>query len=92
MKFIYPAIFTPASEGGYTGRFPDLQGCEVRGGTLEEAIEEANQAAFDWISVELEEETPQMPPVSELTDLTLAPGEVGRYISVNIRFFDGWDE
>ena len=92
MKFIYPAIFSPRPEGGYSCRFPDLDGCVADGDTLEEAIEEANHAAAGWIGVELEEEVPEMPPVSELSDLQLCPGEVGRYIAVNIRFYDGWDE
>ena len=92
MKFIYPAIFTHASQGGYTAVFPDLATCTAEGGTLEEAIENANHAASEWISLELSEEAPLMPSVSDLEDLTLEPGQIVRNICVNIRFFEGWDE
>lgn len=91
MKFIYPAIFHK-TEDGYRGYFPDLECCEAKGETLDEAVENANAAAFDWIQVELEEEEPQFPPVSDISDLSAPEGAVVRNISVNIRFFEGWDE
>ena len=53
MKFIYPAVFKKTEDGRYKGTFPDLEGCFGEGDTLDEAIESANAAAFDWISVEL---------------------------------------
>ena len=92
MKFIYPAIFRPREEGGFIARFPDLALCEAVGDTLDEAIERANEAANDWISLELSEDVPDLPPVSDLDDLILAPDETARNISINIRFYDGWDE
>lgn len=54
MKLLYPAIFTPAEEGGYTVEFPDLQGCITEGDNLIEAIEMANDAASGWILGEIE--------------------------------------
>lgn len=39
-KYIYPALFTP-EDGGYTVRFPDLEGCYTEGDTLEEAYDMA---------------------------------------------------
>ena len=55
MKFIYPAVFKKTEDGRYKGTFPDLEGCFGEGDTLDEAIESANAAAFDWISVEDED-------------------------------------
>ena len=73
MKFIYPAIFRKKEDGGYDAHFPDLECCEASGETLDDAIDNANEAARTWITVELED-------------------EIVRNISVNIRFYEGWDE
>lgn len=92
MKFIYPAIFCKTENGRYKGSFPDLEKCVGEGDTLDEAIENANAAAYDWISLELSEDDPQMPPISDPADLSLKEGDIVRNISVNIRFYEGWDE
>ena len=46
MKFIYPAVFRKTDKGTYKGFFPDLEDCFGEGDTLDEAIEEANAAAY----------------------------------------------
>ena len=92
MKFIYPAVFRKTAKGTYRGFFPDLEDCYGEGDTLDEAIEEANAAAYDWISLELDEDDCQLPPVSDEDDLELQDGDIVRNISVNIRFYEGWDE
>ena len=51
MKFIYPAVFRKTDRGTYKGFFPDLAECYGEGETLDEAIEEANEAAYNWISL-----------------------------------------
>ena len=78
--------------GTYKGFFPDLAECYGEGETLDEAIEEANEAAYNWISLELDEDDCQLPPVSDEDDLELEDGDIVRNISVNIRFYEGWDE
>ena len=92
MKFIYPAVFTPVPEGGYQASFPDLADCIAFGETLDDAIEKANEAVNDWINVELAEDDPQIPPVSDLGDIEVKPGQILRNIQVTIRFYEGWDE
>ena len=92
MKFIYPAVFKKTKDGRYKGIFPDLEDCFGEGDTLDEAIENANAAAFDWISVELSEEAPELPPITDPDDMELEDGDVVRNIQVNIRLYDGWDE
>lgn len=92
MKFIYPAVFRKTNEGTYEGFFPDLECCSAKGDTLDEAIENANEAASQWISVELEDENGQLPSVTDSSDMNLQKGDIVRNIAVNIRFFDGWDE
>ena len=55
-------------------------------GTTQEA------SARDWITLELSEEEPLMPYVSDISDIELKEGDIVRNISVNIRFYEGWDE
>lgn len=92
MKFIYPAVFRKNATGIYEGFFPDLEDCQVTGDSLDDAIERANEAAFNWISVELSEDDGELPAVSDEDDMELQEGDIVRNISVNIRFYEGWDE
>ena len=91
MKFIYPAVFRKTESGTYHAFFPDLECCCAEGDTLDEAIDRANEAANDWISLELSEEG-ELPPVSDESDKNLQEGDSVRNITVNIRFYEGWDE
>jgi len=92
MKFIYPAIFSRTETGSYKGFFPDLEDCFAEGDTLEEAVDNANEAAYNWISVELEDDCGELPPVTDSKDILLKEGDIVRNIAVNIRFYEGWDE
>ena len=38
MKYIYPAVFTEESDGGYSVDFPDLEGCFTCGDDLADAL------------------------------------------------------
>ena len=44
MKYVYPAIFFVAKEGGYVVEFPDVEGAVTQGETLFEALEMAEDA------------------------------------------------
>ena len=92
MNFIYPAVFRKGEDGKYHASFPDLECCEAVGDTLDDAIDNANDAARSWLSVELEEEAPELPCVSDMEDIPAEEGDIIRNISVNIRFYEGWDE
>lgn len=51
MTFTYPAVFTPHKDGkGYHAVFPDLECCEADGPDLEDAIEDARDAAYNLAS------------------------------------------
>ena len=45
MIFIYPAVFRKKEDGRYHAFFPDLECCEASGDTLDEAVDNANEAA-----------------------------------------------
>ena len=92
MKVTYPAIIRKTEQGTWHAVFPDLECCEAEGDTIEEAVERANEAAYDWISLELSEDDGQLPAITDVRDMDLKEGDVVRNICVNIRFTDGWDE
>lgn len=93
MKFIYPAIISKTEKGTFKAVFPDLDCCVAEGPTLEETVDEANAAMYDWIYLELSEEG-MLPPISDVQDLKahLNPGEEIRNICVNVVLTDGYDE
>jgi predicted RNase H-like HicB family nuclease len=91
MKFTYPAIIRK-TENGYHADFPDLECCEADGGDFEDVMEKANEALYNWIELELQEDDGQLPAISDHQDVELLEGDVIRNICVNIRFTDGWDE
>ena len=86
MTFTYPAVFTPKKEGaGYYVAFPDLEGCEADGPDLEDAIDNAADAAYNWICAEMEEEECELPPQTHEDDIELKEGEFVRRILVRIK-------
>lgn len=42
--------------------------------------------------MELSEEVPELPPITDPDDMELEDGDVVRNIQVNIRLYEGWDE
>lgn len=92
MRFIYPAVFHKTEDSKYKAHFPDLECCYAEGDTLEEAVDNANEAASNWISAELMEEDWDLPSISDESDIALEEGDVVRNIAVTIRLRDGWDE
>lgn len=45
----YPMSVSPEAEGGYTIIIPDLPGCMSQGETLEEAVNNINEARELWL-------------------------------------------
>ena len=95
MTFIYPVILTKTQNGIWKGEFPDLEGCYTCGENLAEALymaEEARLAAYNWIDLELQEDSPVMPYVTDIEDIEKKPGQEVRNIMVHYRYTEGWDE
>ena len=75
MTFTYPAVFTPHKDGkGYHAVFPDL----------EDAIEDARDAAYNWLLVELEDGG-DFPGQTHVEDMDLPEGAVVKNIMVRIK-------
>ena len=86
MTFTYPAVFTPhAKDSGFHAQFPDLECCEADGPDLEDAIENAREAAHNWITVELEEYEGDLPFSTHVEDIGLEEGQFVRMISMRIK-------
>ena len=92
MTFTYPAVFTEKEDGnGYHAFFPDLEMGEADGADLEDAIENARDAAQNWISVELEEFEGDLPFATHVDDIELAENQVAKQIMVKIKFLPDSD-
>ncbi|MDD3617593.1 MAG: type II toxin-antitoxin system HicB family antitoxin [Lachnospiraceae bacterium] len=92
MKYQYPAVFKQTNDNTYKACFPDLEGCTASGDSLMDVIDEAREAAADWISVELEDPEAVLPFPSEEKDITLQENETVRMITVNVSIVGGWAE
>lgn len=68
MKYVYPAVFEPAEEGGYIVTVPDVPHCYTSGKDMAQAIEMAQDAAA-MLLVDFENEGSQIPEPSNLDDL-----------------------
>lgn len=86
MTFTYPAVFSPhKDDDGFHVMFPDLECCEADGPDLEDAVEHARDAAYNWLYLELEEQTYDFPAQSHPEDISLAEGEFLKYIMVTVK-------
>ena len=92
MTFIYPSVIKEEN-GVFKGFFPDLDKVTFEGNDINAAIDDAQAVLYDFIRVELtEEESPQLPSVSDESELNLSDGEFVRNICVHFRYTEGWDE
>lgn len=81
MKQVYPAIIHE-EDGAYWVEFPDLEGCLTEGETLEETLENAEEALGLFL-VTLEEQGKELPTPSSLDKVTAIDGHV-TYITTNM--------
>ncbi|MDO4269152.1 MAG: type II toxin-antitoxin system HicB family antitoxin [Eubacteriales bacterium] len=85
MTFTYPAVLTPHKDDkGYHVTVPDLECCEADGPDLEDALEAARDAVYNWIMVELEDNG-DIPGQTHAEDMELAEGSFIRNIRVHVK-------
>ncbi len=75
-KYVYPAIFTPEEDGGFSVRFPDIQNCFTGSETLAGAMEMANDVLCLML-YDLEQADAEIPSASTVADMQnqAEPGE-----------------
>ena len=67
-KYVYPAIFTPEAEGGYSIRFPDIENCFTDADDLTSAMKMANDVLCLML-YELEQAEAPIPAASGAIDI-----------------------
>ncbi len=90
-KYIYPAIFTPEDEGGYSVRFPDVENCFTGAENLGAAMEMANDALCLML-YDMEQENREIPAASPITEIKTEGDEFVTLIACDTiayrRFYD----
>ena len=82
MKIIYPAILH-REEGSYWVEFPDLEGCQSFGDTLEETLENAKEALAAYY-VTLMEQGKQVKSPRDILGLKAAKNEFVSLVEANL--------
>lgn len=79
-KYVYPAIFTPEEDGGYSINFPDLEGCYTCGDNLADGIEMAKDAlALVLYGYEIDKK--DFPAPSPLSSFKTTDGSFVNYVA-----------
>lgn len=79
-KYVYPAIFTPEEDGGYSIIFPDLEGCFTCGDDLIDGM----QMAEDVLALVLygyEKDDREIPVPSKRENVKLQEKEFVNYVA-----------
>ena len=82
MKYVYPVVFHPETEGGFSVYFPDVKRGATQGATIAESIEMAE----DFLCLALyrmEEEKSQLPVASDIKKIKSEPDDIVTLISVD---------
>nr|DAR39774.1 MAG TPA: hypothetical protein [Caudoviricetes sp.] len=79
-KYVYPAVFTPEENGGYSVFFPDLEGCYTCGDDLKDALFMAEDA-LTFVMYDHEKDGVKIPQVSAIKDISLETGEFVNYVA-----------
>lgn len=79
-KYVYPAIFTPEEDGGFSIIFPDLEGCYTCGDDLTDGMEMAKDA-LSLVLYGYETEHREIPAPSPLSAFEIADGQFVNYVA-----------
>ncbi|MDY3919013.1 MAG: type II toxin-antitoxin system HicB family antitoxin [Candidatus Limivivens sp.] len=79
-KYVYPAIFTPEEDGGYSVFFPDLEGCYTCGDDLQDALFMANDV-LAFVLYDYETEGKEIPSPSKAEDVKKEDNDFVNYVA-----------
>ena len=77
MLFVYPAVFHKEDDA-YWVEFPDLEGCQTYGGTLNETMACAQEALAGYLLTLLEENQELVPP----SDVSTVPSGGDSFVTL----------
>ncbi|MCI8428899.1 MAG: type II toxin-antitoxin system HicB family antitoxin [Lachnospiraceae bacterium] len=78
-KYAYPAIFTPESDGGFSIRFPDLEGCFTCGDDMIDGLTMAEDV-LALVLYGYEKDGREIPPPSKESDFFLSDKEFINFV------------
>ncbi len=81
-KYVYPAVFTPEEDGGYSVNFPDLEGCYTCGDDLANAIFMAEDV-LALVLYGYEKEEKVIPSPSKKETVNVGNGEFVNYVAAD---------
>lgn len=79
-KYAYPAVFTPENNGGFSIKFPDLEGCYTCGDDMVDGL----LMAKDVLALVLygyEKDGKEIPVPSKETNIDLSKGEFINFVA-----------
>lgn len=79
-KYLYPAVFTPEEEGGYSVYFPDLEGCYTCGDDLQDAMFMANDV-LSFVMCDYEAEGKEIPKPSKAENIEKSDADFVNYVA-----------
>ncbi|MCM1335994.1 MAG: type II toxin-antitoxin system HicB family antitoxin [Bacteroides sp.] len=79
-KYVYPAIFTPEKNGGFSIAFPDVEGCYTQGKNMADGIEMAEDALCLML-YDMEERGSAIPAASDIKAVQCGKDEFVTLIS-----------
>ena len=78
-KYIYPAVFHPEEDGGFSIFFPDIEGCYTCGDDLADGMEMAGDI-LPLMLVGLEDKNRDIPAPSAIAELEMEKGDFATLI------------
>lgn len=79
-KYAYPAIFTPEVDGGFSIRFPDLEGCYTCGDDMVDGLAMAEDV-LALVLYGYEKDGREIPTPSKGSDIPLSEGELLNFVA-----------
>jgi len=82
MKYVYPAIFRPEEDGGYSVIFPDIRRGATQGDNMIDAMEMAEDFLCS-VLYDIEEERVEIPAPSNVKSIETQPDDIATLISAD---------
>ena len=85
-KYIFPAVFHPEEEGGFSIVFPDIEGCYTQGENVAEGLEMAGDV-LPLMLTAYEDSNKEIPVPSAINDLKIDEGDFATLISCDTAIY-----